>query len=265
MHTAVVAAMKWFQLSLALMALLLPATAASGEPRRVRIGIGPQVQPEFPGADSLEVLPFPSFSIASGDKPFRFGAPDDSLSIALFSTGGFSIGPAAALSAHRDESDVGAPVGDVDRTIEVGGFVQQYLSENFRLRAEVRKGLGGHDGIIGSVGGDYVARDGDRYTLSIGPRLRFADSEYMDSFYGVRPEVSILTLLPVHDPDGGIEAFGAIGGFTYSLGGPFGLYGYARYDRLVGDAKNSPIVQEFGSPDQFSAGIGVSYIFDINL
>jgi outer membrane protein len=257
--------MKWFPVSLALAALILPATAASAEERRVRVGMGVQAEPEYPGADSLGILPFPSFSIASGDKPFRFGAPDDSFSIALFSTGGFSIGPSAKISQERDEDDVGAPVGDVNRTIELGGFVQQYLGENFRLRAEARKGLGGHDGIVGSVGGDYIARDGDRYTFSIGPRLRFADSEYMDSFYGVRPEVSILTLLPVYDPSGGIEAVGAIAGFTYSLGGPFGLYGYGRYDRLVGDAKDSPIVREFGSPNQFSAGIGVSYIFNINI
>ena len=265
MRTIVVAAMKYSRVPLAFLALVLPATAASAEPWRVRVGIGPQVQPDYPGSDSLEFFPFPSFSAARGDKPFSFGAPDDSASFSLISTGGFSFGPAAAISQHRDESDVDAPVGDVDRTIEIGGFIQQYLGENFRLRAEARKGLGGHDGIIGSVGGDYIARDGDRYTFSIGPRLRFADSEYMRSFYGVPPEVSVLTLLPVHDPDGGIEAFGAITGFTYSLGGPFGLYGYGRYDRLVGDAKDSPIVREFGSPDQFSAGLGVTYTFNINL
>lgn len=257
--------MKWFLTSLASLALLVPATAASAEAWRVRVGIGPQVQPDFPGSDSLDVLPFPSFSVARGDRPFRFGAPDDSFSIALLSTGGFSIGPAAAVSQERDESDLDEPVGDVNRTIEIGGFVQQYLGESFRVRAEARKALGGHDGVIGSLGGDYVARDGDHYTFSIGPRVRFADSKYMRSFYGVPPEVSIVTLLPVYDPDGGIEAVGAIAGFTYSLGGPFGLYGYGRYDRLVGDAKDSPIVQELGSPNQFSAGIGVSYIFNINL
>jgi outer membrane protein len=265
MLTAVVAPMKYFPISLALAALLLPATAASAETWRVRVGLGAQIQPEFPGSDSLEVLPYPTISVAKGDKPFGFGAHDDSFDLELISTGGFSAGPAASFSPRRDESDVGAPVGDVDRTVEVGLFVQQYIGENVRLRGEVRKGIGGHDGFVGQIGADYVVRDGDRYTFSIGPRLRFADSEYMQSFYGVTPEVSILTLLPVYDPDGGIEAAGAVASFTYSLGGPFGLFGYGRYDRLVGDAKDSPIVREFGSPDQFSAGVGVSYVFNINL
>ncbi len=116
-----------------------------------------------------------------------------------------------------------------------------------------------------SAGADYVARDADRWTFSIGPRVRFGDSDYMESYFGVRPEVSILTLLPVYEPDGGVRAIGATSGFTYSLGGPFGVYGFARYDRLVGDAKNSPIVETFGSPDQFSAGLGLSYTFNIDL
>jgi outer membrane protein len=257
--------MKWYGIPLGLMALVLSATAASAETWRVRVGLGAQIQPEWPGGDSLEVLPYPTIDIAKGDKPFGFGAHDDSFDFELISTGGFSAGPAASLSPRRDESDVGAPVGDVDRTVEVGVFVQQYIGEKVRLRGEVRKGIGGHDGFVGQIGADYVARDGDHYTFSIGPRLRFGDTEYMESFFGVSPEVSALTLLPVYDPDGGIEAVGAVASFTYSLGGPFGLFGYGRYDRLVGDAKNSPIVEEFGSPDQFSAGVGVSYVFNINL
>lgn len=249
----------------ALLALLLPPASASAEPWRVRVGIGPQVQPEFPGSDSVELLPDPEFAYARGDSPFGFGAQDDSLSFALFNTGGFSLGPALAISQHREDSDVGAPVGDVKRTVEIGGFVQQFLGENFRLRAEVRKAIGGHDGLIGSVGADYVARDGDRYAISVGPRLRFADSKYMDSFYGVDPAVALITGLPVYDPDGGVDAVGAISSFNYSIGGPWGVFGYGRYDRLVGDAKDSPIVRQFGSRDQFSAGIGLSYTFNIDL
>ena len=257
--------MKCLKPVLALGALLLPMAPASAEDYRVRLGLGAQIQPEFPGADSSEIVPFPKISVAKRDKPFSVGAPDDSFAISLFSSGGFSAGPVAAIGPRRNDSDVGSPVGDVNRSLELGGFVQYYFGESFRLRGEVRQGLGGHDGIVGSVGADYVARDADNWTLTVGPRLRFAGSDYMEAFYGIRPEVSILSLLPVYDPDGGIEAVGAVAGFTYSLGGPFGLFGYGRYDRLVGDAKDSPIVQTFGSENQFSAGLGLSYGFNLDL
>jgi MipA family protein len=207
----------------------------------------------------------PEFGFALGDEPFGLGAPDDRFSIKLLSSGGFSAGPVAGLSPSRRESDVGSPVGNVSRAIELGGFAQYHFGDSFRIRAEARHAIGGHNGLTGYLGADYFSRDADRYTFSIGPRIRFADADYMDSYFGVSPEVSIQTLLPVYSPSGGIRAVGAISGFTYSLGGPFGLYGFARYDRLVGDARNSPIVRQFGSPDQFSAGLGLTYTFNIKL
>ncbi|MFP5329834.1 MAG: MipA/OmpV family protein [Alphaproteobacteria bacterium] len=255
---------KYLASALAIAAVAASTTPASAEPWRVRLGLGAQVGPQFPGDDSLAVLPYPKISVARGDKPFAFGAHDDSFSITLLSSGGFSFGPAAQISEGRDESDLDVEVGDVDRTIELGAFAQYYFGENFRLRGEIRKALGGHDGVLGHVAADYVARDGDRYAFAVGPRVRFVDSEYMESFFGISPEVSLITGLPVYDPDGGLHAVGVMASGDYSLGGPWGLFGYVGYDRLVGDAKDSPIVRDFGSPNQFSAGIGVSYTFNLN-
>ncbi|QNM82650.1 MipA/OmpV family protein [Sphingomonas sabuli] len=258
--------MKHLLPCLALAALIVPAVSAdAATPYRVRVGLGAQVEPDFPGADSLEVNPYPEVSVAKGDSLFSVGAPDDSFAIPLFSSSGFSAGPVAALESARYDGDVGAPVGDVKRTIEVGAFAQQMIGENFRVRAEVRNGLGGHDGLIGNVGADYIARDGDNWTLTAGPRVRFGDDDFMNAYYGVTPAVAVLSGLPAYDAGGGLHAIGATTGFTYSLGGPLGLFGYGRYDRLVGDAKDSPIVRQYGSPDQFSAGLGVSYTFNLNL
>ena len=232
---------------------------------RVRPGLGAQVRPEFPGADSSEWLPYVSFSVAKDDKPFGFGAPDDSLGVKLFSSGDFSAGPVVAIEGSRKESDVGAPVGKVPRTFEVGAFVQHDLSPSFRLRGEARKGIGGHEGLIGSVGADHVWRDGDNYAISLGPRLLFSDARYQRAYFGVSEEAAIASGLEPHRPGGGLHAVAATSGMQYSLGGGWGLFGYARYERLIGDARKSPIVREFGSPNQFSAGLGVNRTFTIRL
>jgi outer membrane protein len=246
-------------------ALALPAADAIAQDYRVRLGLGAQVTPEFPGADSSEVTPFPSVDVAKGDKPFGFDAPDDSFDIALVSRGGFRAGPVANLGSNRPDSEVGAPVGDVPTTFEAGVFAQQMLGESFRLRGEVRRGIGGHDGFIGNVGADYIARDGDKYAFSIGPRLVLSDSRYQRAYFGVSPDVSIQAALPVYRPDGGIQAVALVSGFNYALSDRWGLFGYGRYDRLLGDARDSPIVREFGSPNQFSAGLGLSHTFTIRL
>ncbi len=260
--------MKPNELILAAAAILVPATEASAQvvgDYRVRVGIGAQVRPEFPGAEDSEVAPYPSFSFAKGDKPFSLGAPDDSLGIGLISSGGFSAGPAVALMSSRQNSDVGAPVGKVPWTFEAGAFVQQQIGDSFRLRGEVRRGVGGHGGLVGHIGVDYMARDADKWTFTIGPRVRFANGRYMREYFGVTPEAALATGLPTYRPDGGVKAVGMASGATYSLGGPLGLFSYVRYDRLVGDAKRSPIIRQLGSRNQWSAGVGLSYVFNLKI
>ena len=238
-----------------------PVAAQDSGATRVRVGLGAEFTPEYPGADDNEFGPLVDFSLARGGEVFEFSAPDDSFDIELISTGGFSFGPVVNLQNARKNSDVGAPVGKVSTTIEAGGFVEFEASESFRLRGEVRRGLGGHDGLISSLGADYVARDGDNYVFSIGPRLLLSDKKYQRAYFGVTPEASLLTGLPVYDPDGGIHAVAATTSLYYSFNPTWGMFGYGRYERLVGDAKDSPIVEEFGSENQFSAGVGLTYTF----
>lgn len=239
-----------------------PAVAQDGGKRRVRVGLGAQVVPTFPGADDVTVAPLVTVSIARGDNPFVFSAPDDSFGPAIITTeSGLSIGPALALQGEREEEDVGVPIGKVKTTFEVGGFVQQQVGDRFRLRAELKKGLGGHDGWTGDIGADFIIRDRDAYVFSVGPRVRMSDGDYHRAYYGVTAAQSAATGLPFYSPGGGVEAVGVTGGAIYQFSRRWGVTGYARYDRLVGDAADSPVVRLLGSRDQFSGGVGLTYTF----
>jgi outer membrane protein len=260
--------MKWLSSCAVAAALLVPLGSAQAGvlgKYRIRAGAGVQAVPSFPGADNLDVSVWPKVSVARDDHQFGFVTPDDSLGISLFSSDGFSAGPVARLRSSRDEEDVGAPVGDVRRAIELGGFVQQYVGDSFRLRAELRKGVRGHHGLVGSASADYVIRDGDKYLFSIGPRVRYGDADFTRTYFGVSDAAAAVSPLQAYRPGGGINSVGLTSTFNYALGGRWGVFGYAEYSRLVGDARHSPIVTELGSPNQFSAGAGISYTFDFTL
>jgi MipA family protein len=247
----------------ALLAVSTPAFAQDENDYRVRIGLGGQIQPTFIGADDTKVRPLVDFDLARGTNPFPFEAPDDSFGIRLISKGGFAAGPAANIQSKRKESDVGAPVGKVSTTVEVGGFAEYHLNDSFRLRGDLRKGLGGHDGLVGSVGADYILRDGDRYVFSIGPRVLASNGRFQRAYFGVDSEAALASGLPAYRPKGGIYALAATSGLSYQFNNRFGMFGYARYERLVGDAAKSPIVRELGSRNQLSGGLGLSYSFTI--
>ena len=245
--------------------LLSASTAALADhdrDLRVRVGAGANLRPPYPGADTDKLGPLLSVSFAHGTDPFKFKAYDDSSGIALVSEHGFSFGPAANFVGRRKDSAVGAPVGRVGSTLEVGAFAG-YRFGGFRVRGELLKGIGGHKSMRGQVGVDRIWRDGDRYVFSIGPRLLIADAGYERAYFGVTPAASLVSGLPVYTPRGGIYGVAATSGLSVQLDSRWGLFGYARYERLVGDAARSPIVRRFGSRDQLSGGIGLSYIFTV--
>jgi outer membrane protein len=67
--------------------------------------------------------------------------------------------------------------------------------------------------------------------------------------------------LPAYRPGRGVHAVALAGGMSVQLDERWGVFGYARGERLVGDAAKSPIVRTYGSRNQGSAGLGLSYAF----
>jgi outer membrane protein len=237
------------------------AFAQESDDLRVRVGVGAQMRPEFVGADGTEVAPLWDLDFARGTNEFAFEAPDYSFGLPVVSAGGFSFGPAANLASGRQNSDVDAPVGRVPTTIEAGAFASYHLTRSLQLRAELLKGIGGHKGVVGEVGADQVWRDGDRYVLSIGPRVLFSDGRYQRAYFGVSPAAALASELPAYRPGGGIHGVAAASGLSVQFTPRWGMFGFARYERLVGDAAKSPIVRELGSRNQLSGGLGLSYTF----
>ncbi|HEX8466261.1 MAG TPA: MipA/OmpV family protein [Allosphingosinicella sp.] len=243
-----------------------PAAAADEDggnkpPRRIRVGLGAQFVPLYPGSDDHGLRPLVDVSISRGDRPFGFEAPDESFGPSLIKRGGLEIGPALNFEGSRKAKDVGAALDKVPFTFEAGAFVQYAFGPKFRIRAEGRKGLGGHDGWTGQAGADFVARDGDDWLFSIGPRVTWSDGRYQRAYFGVTGPEAARTGLAVYRPGGGIQAVGATAGFLKQLSKRFGVYSYAKYDRLVGDSADSPVVRSFGSRDQFSGGLALTYTF----
>jgi outer membrane protein len=239
------------------LAVASPSAAQDqSEDIRVRVGLGAQLRPEFIGADKRDLGPLVDIDIARGSNPFQFEAPDDVFAIPVISSSSFSAGPAGNIEARRRRSDVGADVDRVKTTFEVGAFAQVLPLESIRIRGDLRKGINGHEGVVGAVSLDHVWRDGDRYVFSVGPRLLFSSARYQRAYFGVSPTASSATGLSEYERDGGVHAIGVASGMSTQLSGRLGVFSYGRFERLVGDAAKSPIVREFGSRNQLSAGLG---------
>lgn len=256
--------------AIAVLATAAPASAQSNDKNDasmliVTIGGGAQLTPAFPGAKDSKLRPLPLIDVRKAGTDPSFRTPDQSVSFSLLRSEGFRAGPAVRLGESREEDDAIEGIGDVNRSIEVGAFAETYLTPGFRARGEVRKGFGGHKGTLADLGADMIlGKVTQPLYFSVGPRARFADGRYMRAFYGINPRQSAATGLPLHDPDGGLHSVGVLGSMKYRTNSPWGAQGFARYDRLLGDAADSPLVRSSeGSRNQFQVGLGLTYTFGL--
>lgn len=231
------------------------------EPRRTRLALGPRLVPSYPGSSEYNFRPFIEVFRTRGDTPFEFQAGDESIGFSVIKKNGLAVGPSLAFEGSRTARDVGTGLPRVGSTVEVGAFVQYQASPDIRLRAEGRKGLGGHRGWLGNLSADYVVRQGDDNLFSIGPRVTLSDGRYHHAFFGVAPDDAAASGLRTFRSNGGVHAVGAAATVLRQFNSRWGFYGYARYDRLVRNAGRSPIVRAFGSRNQFSGGAALTYTF----
>lgn len=248
--------------ALPLITLAVPAHAqADDSEKRTRLILGPQLSPSWPGADKFGVGPYIDVSRAREGENFEFEAPDESFGSPPVHSGDFAFGPALGFIGKRKASDVGADLPSVGFTFEAGGFAQVNLTPALRLRVEGRKGLSGHKGWVGEVSADYVARSGDDWLFSIGPRVTLGDAKYTRAYFGVTPAAAATSGLPAFDPGGGVQSVGVTAGYLRQLSRRWGIGVYGRYDRLVGDAADSPVTRQLGSRSQPLVGVALSYTF----
>ena len=250
--------------SIAAALLLLPAAAQAQEerpPLRTRVALGPAVAPRYPGSDRFGFRPLIAVDRARGDDVFIFEAPDESFGPRLVKIGNLAVGPSAGFEGKRRRRDTDGRLDEVGFTVELGAFANYQLAPALRVRAEARQGVGGHKGLIGIVGADYVARDGDKWLFSLGPRVTLSNGRYNRAYFGVSPREAAASGLASYRPDGGLQAVGVTAGLITQFTERWGIYAFAKYDRLVADPARSPEVRGFGSRNQFSGGAALSYTF----
>ena len=102
--------------------------------------------------------------------------------------------------------------------------------------------------------------------LTVGPRASFANSEYLQTYLGVTPaEAALSKVLWAYAPGGGFKGVGLDATARYQFTPEWAVVSELIYERLIGDAADSPIVQVGGDVNQLTAKLGLSYKFGLKL
>jgi outer membrane protein len=230
----------------------------------VTIGANGGAQPDFEGARRYMFTASPIFSINRAGATDRFLSPRDGASFALFDYGGFRAGPVGKLKPARTAANYSElnGLGDVKLAVELGGFAEYFPVDWFRARVEVRRGFGGHEGVVADFSADAIVPVVERFTLSGGPRFTLESSNATAPYFSVTAAQALASGLPVFNAQGGAHSVGAGTQLRYQVTPQWEAHSFVEYGRLLGDAAASPLVTLRGSPNQVSAGLGASYSFD---
>lgn len=243
------------------------------------IGIAPLYAPVWQGSRDYGLSVFPDLRLNYKDAVFL--SVPDGLGWNAVNRDGWKIGPLAKLRFGRRETSGGSPflvtggstalrgMGNVGVAGEFGGFAQKSLADGkLRLRAELRQGTGGHDGLIADtiIGWSDRRRDASLlWNLSL--RATWADSEYSNVYFGVNAAQSLATGLPVSRTGSGLVSAGVSGALTRPLG-RFGRNGaltlFTSYDRLGDTVADSSLIRLRGRRDQLAVGLSYGYRFSFD-
>jgi outer membrane scaffolding protein for murein synthesis (MipA/OmpV family) len=231
----------------------------------VTLGLGPQVVTSFPGARTVRVWPTGNFSYRKPNEPAPFVAPDDGFGIALLDFGWIKAGPVGRIMSNRGLSDGNGNfygLRNVNWTLELGGFLDVYLTEHLRTHLELRQGVNGHDGLVGNVAIDAIQKF-DAFTFSIGPRLALGNNQFMQSYFSVSPSEALANgkVYP-YQAYGGVTSFGGLATVKYDFNPNWSATLFGGYDRLMNSAAASPIPNRLGSLNEYTGGVIIAYSFN---
>jgi len=226
------------------------------------IGPGVVVAPWFEGSANYRVLPIPNLDLRFQRDKFFLSARDG-VGATLFDTDGFKAGPILRYRFPRNAGDGGYlfGMGNVPFTVEGGGFLR-YDLPFLAAKVELRRGLGGSNGLVFDALIDGKLRLSDTVFLSAGPRLSVTDGTYNQAYFGVNAGQSINSGYAQYYPGAGLRSVGAGTSAVWRIHDQLTFVAFGSYNYLADVAANSPIVTgPGGSRNQFIVGSALSWRF----
>jgi MipA family protein len=238
----------------------------------ITLGVRPFFEPVFSGSRKNSLVGLPVFALTRKDAPDYFGSPHDSFSVSFFETKNFRFGSLVGFQFPRSPRGDAALRGlrKINFALEPGVFAEYFPTSFTRVRTELRQGITGHYGQILDISADAYTKFADKWQIAMGPRLSFASSTAIKPYFNVDALQSFNSgqffnaRLPEYLTHTGVRALGFGSVLRYAWTKHIDTEIFGEYERLLGSSAKAPLVRQRGSANQFVAGLGLSYKFDIS-
>jgi outer membrane protein len=232
------------------------------------LAAGALAVPDYEGSEDYQAVPLIAGKLGYDSYYLEIQGPELRANVSPFP--GWEFGPLVGMRSGRDdvENDRVDALRSIDDSVEVGGFIKVSLyqlvhpTDELAFGMEVKTGLSDDSkGTTVSLGPTYSFSPLERLRLGLGISATFADGDYTDTYFSIDGADALRSGLSSFDAGGGLKDIGISLDVGYQLTEHWGVMGFAGYTQLVGDAADSPIVDDEGSAGQGMIGVGVMYQF----
>ncbi len=180
----------------------------------------------------------------------------------LFSTAPdiqYGLRVTADFGRKESRSPALAGMGDIDAAAEFGGFFNYFVSPQISLTSSLRYGSGNDNkGMVVDLGANYSMQVAPQWRGAVGVGTTFANSNSMQSRFGVTPAQSITSGYAPYSPGAGLRDARISASANYFFSRQVAITAAVSASALLGDAKDSPVVR---SKSAVSGVVAVSYEF----
>ena len=231
----------------------------------ISIGGGIGLVPDYEGSDDYELVPIPFVNVIWENGMF-FNLEGLTAKANLIPSNFWRLGLIANYRPKRShvENDKVDRLENVEPALEVGPFAGiQY--KNWNVSVEVTTDVAeGHDGTLFAVRSGYNWVTSENLTILFDASATYASNDYMASYFSIDLLDSLRSGLPQYHAAGGFKDINFRLGLAYGITDRWSARAIASYTRLVGDAEDSPAVDDVGDANQFFGGFVTIYNFGGN-
>ena len=172
----------------------------------------------------------------------------------------WEFGPAVAYRFGRSEVDA---LPEIEGGLEAGVFAGWHYVRMEGIPYRVRLGVQLVTAVSGGATGGHVTPYGSLWVplsptvfIGLGGGFTWSSDSFMQQRFGVSPEASAATGLPVYEAKAGVRQYYLWPAVLVRVSKEWYAGAGAFWQRITGDGAGSPVVQE---RDQLTAGIGLGY------
>jgi len=265
--------MRTTALTASLLTLLVPPARAEDEDAarfRYLAAARLQYQPEYAGADRYQFKLRPVWALqwgrwristSGGNSLLGFGSEirGDGASTELVKGDKVKLGVSFRVDSGRSSGDASTTSGlpDVRRTLRGRLYAGYELTKDWQLSGSLSQDLlGRQGGLTAGLDLGWRLRQTAHLEWTVGGGISAGDATNMRSYFGVTPQGSAATGLPVYTPGAGLRDAHAGMGWTWQLTPRWIAFGSAGATLQMGPAADSPLTQRrLGG----SVAVGLAY------